>query len=504
MSAKKPHGKIRQAEKYTADDMRKAVKSYISLVNASAVLKLGFEHYTFTEEHIEGLNAFFSEADPEIREFEKLLGEVYEVHNYGPDILDRIESLRRTIIRETHVITGYADRFAIFEYVLNRLEYNFKDYDPKDESEVVRALLDYIFETDDNMIVNTRIISVIGQLPVRMTKGRLCDLVRDACRVYKGSEKTSFADFADNIREAAGLSPVSDEFASLNKFGEELKSFEEYSFEHCDKENYEGFTDRLETVTNELKSLSDICTELISMVNSLYITVLSAPHAVLVNLDDPSVVLVRAGYSLYNGNDSDVWTRYLKPASDSVQDRLESLDDVFMAVEGRQEAIGQRSEALYSILDTMIASQRDEFTAAFTFTDEDGTEFRGEDVILTIDRLSKLASSSEFMSLEKDDEITIGNHKKEENDPDLADEKIADSDYIEHEADLLVKELKDRMSEVERPVRRAIMSSVLERLPVFFREAKEIADYIQDSLKYCDNENEKQACMNMLMMLTES
>ena len=51
-------------------------------------------------------------------------------------------------------------------------------------------------------------------------------------------------------------------------------------------------------------------------------------------------------------------------------------------------------------------------------------------------------------------------------------------------------------------INRAVMSTVLSQLPVFFNNVDEIQDYINSSLLQCSDKAEKMACvaiMNMLM-----
>ena len=51
-------------------------------------------------------------------------------------LTDKISSLRNRLIAIMESITDYVDKFKIYEYVLNRVEYRFKD-DELDENTII-------------------------------------------------------------------------------------------------------------------------------------------------------------------------------------------------------------------------------------------------------------------------------------------------------------------------------------------------------------------------------
>ena len=76
-------------------------------------------------------------------------------------------------------ITRYVDLFELYEYALNRVEYRFKEMDRVEDDEAfARKVLRYIFESDDNSVINNRIKEIISQLPVRITKEKYYDFMR--------------------------------------------------------------------------------------------------------------------------------------------------------------------------------------------------------------------------------------------------------------------------------------------------------------------------------------
>ncbi|MCR5202862.1 MAG: hypothetical protein K6D02_07245 [Lachnospiraceae bacterium] len=482
--------KKKEVRKYTDEEIKTACAGYLTLMNENAAIRLMMEHYTFVEMKYEDLNPFFEICKADIDSVENMIDALYNSPEVNiKELEEKIVSLRRRIIRYAETITNYADRFAIYEYVLNRLEYNFIDYESLKEDDIIKDSVGYIFETDDNMVVNTRLLSIIGQLPIRMTKNRLCDLIADGAGVYKGSEKTSFNAFMDGLREVSGLKEIPKDNEDFDKFEDELKIFEETKFEDVDKAKYDELQARLTRVSNELVGLSDMYTSLMGLINSLYINILCAPYAIAIGGDNPAVTGIRATSAIYRDVDSDVF-EILKPASDSYDDRLDSINPLFYEIMGTQETNSQKAQMMYSALDNMATMQRGEMENDM-----------GDDIVKTIDFVTKLASSSDFMYLDENTVINLGNHKANEN---IVDTELqADAEYIREVTGEFNYHLKERLKALDRPVRRAVMSACIEKLPIFFREGKEVAEYISDGLKYCDDENEKQACMNAISMIIE-
>lgn len=495
MSSKKNRKKT--VKTYSEEEIKNIFRAYFSLVNSNAAIKLSYEHYTFLEIKEESLNDTFDYAATEIDELEKLIKEVFVVglsDETLSSVTERVTALRGRIISQVQILTKYIDRFSIYQHVLNRVEYRFGEHDSLDEETVIRKVLNYIFEKDDNMVVNTRLLSVIGELPVRMTKNRLCDLIHDGCKVYNGSEKSSFDAFTDLIREVSGVSHIGHEYEKFDDYMKELDYFNSLSFKEMGEDEYRQVQSRFDAVSDEIVSLNDIYSTLISMVNALYMTCLSYGYCEPLPENNAASIIIKATYSMFNEEESDVWERFLNPAGDSFEEKLDSLIPLFEQTVGVQEANAERSQGLYSAIDSIVIMQEDAVKSAF-----------GEDmektsrVIRNVDFVSKLSSASEYMELGDDEVVRVGAKNSEE----LSEEKLANASYIDSEAAKLCTEIKDKIKDSDRRVGRAIMSAILEKLPVFFREAKEVAEYITDALKYCDDEVEKQASMNMLNMLAD-
>jgi hypothetical protein len=76
--------------------------------------------------------------------------------------------------------------------------------------------------------------------------------------------------------------------------------------------------------------------------------------------------------------------------------------------------------------------------------------------------------------------------------------KAVDEKVIAFEAKQLEKELSALFEEQDRAVSRAVMANTLSKMPVFFKNHKEIMEYVHYSLERCSDPNEKTACLEII------
>ena len=116
------------------------------------------------------------------------------------------DTLRSRATRKMEVITAYTDRFLMREYILNRLEYRYKEipeYEGDDEN--AREILLRIFEDGDNAAINEKIRMMLAQLPIRMTKNKFFTFLEDSFDNYKGQDRETVESYLYMVRSAAGI-----------------------------------------------------------------------------------------------------------------------------------------------------------------------------------------------------------------------------------------------------------------------------------------------------------
>lgn len=79
-----------------------------------------------------------------------------------------------------------------------------------------------------------------------------------------------------------------------------------------------------------------------------------------------------------------------------------------------------------------------------------------------------------------------------------AKEERADAAYVQRRTEELLEELLKKLNKVSRPVRRALMGLVLEKLPMMFEKNHEVQEYIQVNLMGCQDKAEK--CVVMMIL----
>ena len=127
-----------------------------------------------------------------------------------------LDDIRRKITAKMQVLTAYTDIFSLYEYMINRLELRYEKLAEMDDDTAAREILQYIFMEKDNVVVNTRIHQMLSQMPVRMSRGKFCDLVKGSFEHYLGMDKKDAKDFVFRIESSAGLYRP-DEFSTCNR-----------------------------------------------------------------------------------------------------------------------------------------------------------------------------------------------------------------------------------------------------------------------------------------------
>ena len=197
------------------NNIEDAEKEYINVLADNykeyASVMLTLNYYILYETGYEEKNY----NTPELLEYISDINDIIEEYVVNDkivdnDIIDKVDDIRNKIISKLDLLLDYTAKLYIYEYILNRLEYNFDEhisnskFNVNDES-FAKQVVNYIFSNNDNVVINGKIREVIGQLPVRMSKDKFFDLVSDALSIYKGGKLEALDTFIDKLRSAATL-----------------------------------------------------------------------------------------------------------------------------------------------------------------------------------------------------------------------------------------------------------------------------------------------------------
>lgn len=138
---------------------------------------------------------------------ERLVGEPFSGEAMEKNVKD-VDELRNKITEQVQYLTALADRFTIYEYVMNRIEYRFReDKLPEgyQDETMKEEIMEYLTSDPDRTVMQLKTVDVIEQLPLRMAKTRFFQILEDGLSVYKGLDKKSVEEILYMIRTTALL-----------------------------------------------------------------------------------------------------------------------------------------------------------------------------------------------------------------------------------------------------------------------------------------------------------
>lgn len=369
-----------------------------------------------------------------------------------------IVALRDANIRHMHLLSAYADRFTIYEYVLNRLEHRFSGKTlPEGYSDEAQTqkILDALSGMQDKAARQSILVQLIEQLPMRMTKKRFFQIVSDGLDVYKGSEKKTVEDLVYMIRTAALLEEpegMQNDYKSLYKIAERLTAAD---YTKLDQAQFEVLYQHAKAGLEELNRQMDLVMALQELLNELTVLTLT-PQT---NADE----------------DETKCFDLISETLDSYQ-TAEGMKEAQLAGFEKLEGIQEEASARFMEL----SAAADEFSQAYA-KEIESYGLNHEFAVLA--QTGRLLSSSRFASL------SIETNSVSE---------TADESYIASVYSGLYRELDAQFKKLPRVMNRAVMAKILTMFPLFIREYQELESYISTSLASCTDEAEKLACLEIM------
>jgi hypothetical protein len=435
-----------------------------------SVIKLTMNYYTYHDmlreadlgrEGFEGLKRLTDE-------FNLLMGEFLGGGD-GDACIERLGRLRDGMILDMELITAHVDCLRVYEHVLNRVEYRFRDEEFDSEyydSRLTNDLMHYILSDSDSVSVNSRISEVVEQLPMRLSKNKFYEYLRDSFSLYKGAQVGTVEDFAYNLRSAGMLvrpEGFDTRFPQVTSLCEGLRTAD---YKNITAEQFKALSDRLTLATEMMSSMADLYVLLAQLVNDLYTIFLSMPYA------------FGEADELKNGREvmECVLSAFSSGNAELVDEELDRITDVFVGFEGKQERIGQMLSACDHAVQYALENH--------------GAQLREEGLAgcyRDLETIMKLQSGSDFVSLERDDFKLLE----------------ASDDKVESICEELIASFRDSFEGMDRMLYRSVMSAVLAQVPVFFNNIDEIQGYINTSLMLCTDVAEKAACVEVLKIIME-
>lgn len=432
-----------------------AVQSYAEY----GTLELTFSAYTLLEEIMEEKRDLAEKEQDVIDTVLRALGEIgKETCAYG-ELAVTMRKLREDITAKMDLFTAYTDRLICYEYVLNRMELKYlteRELTEKlqafDEEQYLQDLMRYLFGDKDTNIVQDKLRMVIGQVPVHMTKQKLFEKISEVLSLYQGGDRSSLDDFIYMLRTCSMVYEPKRYVGEYENIESLLKQLESADYVNMTEEKYNKMVKVLEKAAHFIHELTDFYYDLQKVVNGIYAMCLLFPY------EEKENSFMRAGRS--------IWTclalREYKP-------------EMLMPLEGRIEQCLEKTAYLETVLYEIKYSYQKELEELSL------TSFF-EDFVL----VANLLSDSLFINLEQ-----------------AANTEVADADYVQQCKDKLFEELSGKMAQFSRPVRRAVMGQMIEKMPPMFQNVQEVQEYLRVNLLGCQEKAEKVIVMIMLRDLMQ-
>ena len=431
---------------------------FMEINNKYAMIRLAMNYYTYyviTSEDggmiAPGYKEFVDKINLSIEKYMCKTGDLSEE-------IAGLEEIRKQIIGKVRDITCFVDRYNIYEHALNRVEYRFKDESYPggySDENYTRQIMQFILEDEDNMMINSKIKDVIGQLPVRLTKNKFFEMLSNGISIYNGGTRESLKDFLYMIRTCSMLDSTDTMETNYPHLLEAFEQLKDMKFKEMSEADYNKMKDKLSDITTYIDGEMDSCMMIQEILNELLLVLYTDSYKKSDNIVIACDEIVKDTNLLFMD----------KFSSKS----LEEIEDMFVMLEGEQEK-------LYPMLSSFDIT--DQIRESYSERINELGLKEQYDIVL---KLPKLNSDSMFVEMDRFEDTTV-----------------VDDAYLEQQKEYMVSVYKTLFAENDKMINRAVMSAVLSELPIFFNNISELQDYIYNMLSICTDKAEKLACIELI------
>ena len=446
-------------------NIREYAKLLYEKYNYYATIKMSMNYYTMKE-----IISDMTDKNSDVCKYFDVLSRlvkdnIIENKPVDEEALTAVKQIRDNIEYKMKILTSYTDGYEIYEYILNRIEAKVK----KSVEEVDIALLSdkmysYVFNESDKMVINSKLQLLMAQLPVRMTKSKFCDVVSNTLALYKGGEKTSLDEFCDMLRTSSLITKpkgFETEYPFLYHVYTDLAAAD---YKELSEDEYDALNGRLNEAADIINEEASNYILMQEIANDIYTILLTIEDTIGTNEKHPAY---KASVNIIKSS----------MESEDFESLSEILMDSFVSLEGVQEEVTESIMPLEAAFDDIYVGKNEDIKAY-------GLSDRFE----TLDKISRLLSTSLFIDVEK----------SARNESDMVDDK-----YYNETKDKLIADFMSLFSDCGRPVVRSIMCKILSAMPIFLNTKQEIKDYFDYTLSGCKDMSELTACNKLITEMIE-
>lgn len=367
------------------------------------------------------------------------------------DIIDKIK-------RDMEVLSHYIDEVEIYEYIINRIEGRFTKnyYELEDDESFAGYLIQNIFDSEDNVVINEKIKLSLSQLPIRITKNKFYNYIEDSLEKYKGAYITDFNSHIELLKDVAVFE---DDNIILENINTSIDILRKTDYKNLDSEGFHNIDDLKSSVAEKIDDIHSVYTLAANIINNLI--EISYCDKYDSYIDDTDLVIVDEIFNLVKiKNDNSI-------DSDELHKSLERIEGV---IEKNFEEISKYS-GVFQLAKDKYKDEIDEYGYSDTFKNIEKIDY----MLSTSSYFANPESMDEDKDESRVDEFTLAKAKKE-----------------------FISFMDNYLKDKDRQYRRAIMARLFYYLPVSFKKPQDIHSYILNSLQQCSDINEKNAAKEIL------
>lgn len=446
-------------------NLPKYMNTMMTAYYRSSEIRLSMNYYTYLTMEQKEYGSDFGLTELTVR-LDKVIKEAI-LSEFDGKILEKaveeIDAIRNQIISDMKVITLYADQFQIYEYIFNRMEGRFEEVEALplnySDEKLIQKLSSYIMQDSDRAVISQKITEIVSTLPVRLTKQRYYEIIKDSFLLFVGSERQALEDHIFMLKSSAALLKPEEEEIRYLQMDSCLRELEKADYETLSFEQYQKLKQKLQEISGQIAQVTNLSTLLIEVVNDVYILLLSMPYA-LADAEEVTICkeIMHRSQELSEGGGEE-----------------EELSALFEQLEGKQERISEQITANAYLLDT-LEGQKSLMESIML-----------DKIYVSLLRIEKLSSTSHFIELDA-----------------AADRTIVDYAYAEERAHKVIEEFAACFQNCSRRQIRSRMAASMMALPIFFKNMEEFKEYAKTALSSCSDAEEKRSSVILLKDMMEN
>lgn len=434
-----------------------------------AIYDLVFNYITFLEMINEDDTMSILKLDNQSEEIVAFITSILkDYNNLNSCKLDTDDLLgfRKIIQSKIVALAAFSDEIEVYEYIINRTEGRFiQDYiDIEDDESFAGNLIRFIFENEENVIINEKIKAIISQLPVRITKNKFYEYIDTSLDIYKGAYVTDLNNYIEMVKDSIMPMNLEEYNRSFEGIRQSINILEKVDYKNINQEEFEQVYKEKMEVSDKINRISSVYSLGVSLINNLIEISLCDKAHLFINEKD----LTGADNILHN-------------ISKNVDGFIlgEDLSEQLEKIEGIIEESMDNIDKYSNLVQSVIKSHKNDLAELNLV----GTYDNLQKVDFMLSTTSYFANPNKILRTDDDnrvDDFTLAKVKKD----------------ITQTIDVYIKDKS-------REYRRAIMGHLFYLLPVSFKTPREIHAYALNSLQQCSDINEKNASKQLIRQIMD-